>query len=158
MACFWRWRVNALDSVEENGCARTAVGCSSSWAECAPEHPLVGPHGSILATCPSDYSIACPSVTTTGMRNQSANLQKNFVQAVLNSEICVRSEICVHIQALQIVTHRTLHHVPHVVTCISPRISKRKDCPQACVEVVSLPAYHPSISIRTAIVSLLQLR
>jgi len=39
LACFWRWRVNALDSVEENGCARTAVGCSSSWAECAPEHP-----------------------------------------------------------------------------------------------------------------------
>ena len=39
LACFWRWRVNALDSAEENGCARTAVWCSSSWAECASEHP-----------------------------------------------------------------------------------------------------------------------
>ena len=39
LACFWRWRVNALDSAEENGCARTAVGCSSSWAGCASEHP-----------------------------------------------------------------------------------------------------------------------
>eukprot|EP00964_Phaeocystis_antarctica_P062851 scaffold37696_cov31-Phaeocystis_antarctica.AAC.1 len=26
LACFWRWRVNALDSAEENGCARTVVG------------------------------------------------------------------------------------------------------------------------------------
>ena len=79
LACFWRWRVNALDSAEENGCARTAVGCSSSWVGCASEHPLVGPDGTILATCPitcpSGYHIAacacacacaCPSVTTTG--------------------------------------------------------------------------------------------
>ena len=51
LACFWPWRGN---SAEDNGCATTAVGCSSSWAECAPE--LVGPHGSILAVC-----VACPS-------------------------------------------------------------------------------------------------
>ena len=53
---FWRWRVNALGSGQKkSGVPGPPLGAHHPGRGARPSIRLVGAHGSILATCPSDY-------------------------------------------------------------------------------------------------------